>query len=261
MSPDNQIMIAISEQYGAALKMLEDTIVECDEGLWQDSNRDTVISQVIYHTLFFVDFYLSKNEDEREIFKGKYGDDGQSFHEPNKIFTKDQLTTYLQEIKEKADKRFNDLTIQMLNDESVFEWHGSSVLSSLLYNLRHIMLHVGALHVRLNAVGQQALRWVNKFPEDEGERLNSLGFNYIQSGNLTEAEKIYVKLSTDSENPLFYYNLACCYSLQGKLEQSIETLTTCLKFDRKGRFKKLAKTDNDFSNLRETPEFERLITT
>ena len=141
MTSDNQILQALSEQYGAALKMLENTIQECHEGLWKDSKTETVISQVVYHTLFYVDFYLSKNKAERESFKGKYGDDGQSFHEPDKFYTKEQLINYLQEIKEKANKRFNDLNIQELKEEPVFEWHGSSVLSSLLYNLRHIMLH------------------------------------------------------------------------------------------------------------------------
>ena len=261
MSDDSQLTQAISEQYGAALKMLEETVTKCDEGLWQttDKDTDTVISQVIYHTLFFVDFYLSKNKTERETFKGKYGDDGESFHEPNKFYTKEQLTTYLQEIKEKADKRFNDLTIQELNGESVFEWHGSSVLSSLLYNLRHIMLHVGALHVRLNAVGEIPLRWVSKTPEEEGTEMHEYGLWHLQHGNLTEAEKIYVELSTNSKNPLFYYNLACCYSLEQKQEKAIETLKTCLQLDQQGRFKDLAKTDKDFTNVREVQMFMELI--
>ncbi|MFW9929042.1 MAG: tetratricopeptide repeat protein, partial [Candidatus Thorarchaeota archaeon] len=126
--------------------------------------------------------------------------------------------------------------------------------------LRHIMLHVGALHVRLNAVGKMPLRWVSKIPEEEGTELHEMGLYYLQNGNLSEAEKIYVELCTDSENPLFYYNLACCYSLQKNMEQSIKTLKKCLNFDQNGRFKNLAKTDKDFINMREIPEFNQLIT-
>jgi tetratricopeptide (TPR) repeat protein len=258
MSSENQLTKAIAEQYGAALKMLENTIKECDEGLWQDSKTDTVISQVVYHTLYYVDYYLSKNKAEKESFKGKYGRDGGSFHEPDKIFTKGQLTNYLQEIMEKADKRFNNITIQELVNKPVFEGQGSSLLSSLLYDLRHIMLHVGALHVRVNAQEKKPLRWISTYPEEEGEEKNDLAFWNLQNGNLPEAEKLYKELCTNSENSLFYYNLACCYARQGKVEQTIETLKTCLKYDN-GRFKELAKNDVDFANVRDKTEFSQLL--
>lgn len=172
MTADTQIMQAISEQYGAALKMLENTIVECDEELWQDSKTDTIISQVIYHTLYFVDFYLSKNEVERDSFDGKYGDDVDTFHEPNRLFTKEQLTTYLHEVKDKVEKRFKELTIQELNGPPLFEKQGSSKLSNLLNDLRHVMLHVGALHVRLNAVGKRPLQWISRVQNGEKTEKN-----------------------------------------------------------------------------------------
>lgn len=260
MKADTQIMQAVSEQYAAALKMLEDTVTKCDAALWQDSTTETVISQVIYHTMFFVDFYLSKNKAERESFKGKYGDDGGSFHEPDRLFTKEQLTTYVQEIKEKANELFSELTIDDLNKQPVFEWHGSSELSSLLYNLRHIMLHVGALHVRINAVGNNMpLRWVSKIPEEENAEMNETGVWHLQQGNLTEAEKIFVTLTAGSKNATFYYNLACCYALQKKLDQSLETLQTCFHYDQSGRFKQYAKTDKDFTNIRELDAFKQLL--
>lgn len=260
MTADTQLMEAISEQYGAALHMLENTITKCDQGLWENTTTETVISQVIYHTLFYVDFYLSKNKAEREAFKGKYGDDGESFHEPDKLFTKEQLTAYVQEIKQKANKRFNELTIQELNGEPVFEWHGSSELSSLLYNLRHIMLHVGALHVRINSIGNNMpLRWISKIPEEEGAEMGDLAFWHLQQGNLPEAEKIYYELSTRTKNPTIYYNLACCYSRQEKVEQSLKTLKTCLELDQNGRFKELAKTDKDFTNVRGLEAFKQLL--
>lgn len=166
MSANTIISKALGEQYGAALTMLENTVINCDEDLWQDYKRETVISQVIYHTLFFVDYYLSKNKSERGNFKAKLGDDlmGERTDgmEWNKIFSRVELLDYLQVVRIKADKYFKNLTIETLNSEPVFEWHGNSVLSSLLYDLRHIMLHVGALHVRLNAVGKKPLKWVSK---------------------------------------------------------------------------------------------------
>lgn len=260
MSFENQIMKAISEQYGAGFKMLEDIIVTCPVGLWYDStSAKASINQVVYHTLYGADKHLLRNEAEKYSFKGKYGEISELIHDSDKAYTKDQLTEYLKEIKEKADKRFQDLTIYELNEASLFFWHGSSVLSSLLYGLRHIMLHIGALHVRVNNEGKIPLRWVCKYPEEEGAELTYKAFFYQQNGNSAKAEKIFMELIADSDNPLFYYNLACFYSVQKKSGKSIEYLKKCLKFDNTNRFKSLAKTDKDFANLRELQEFDQLI--
>ena len=75
--------------------------------------------------------------------------------------THNQLLDYLSDIKEKAKNRFGDLTSDELIQRSVFEWHGKSILSSLLYNLRHLMLHIGALNLRLHRKGVKLDNWVN----------------------------------------------------------------------------------------------------
>lgn len=158
----------MSEQYGAALMMLENIITSCQTELWEDAKSEPIISQVAYHTLFFIDFYLSKDSEERESFQGKLGADYMGERtdgmEWEKIYSKKELLDYLGDIRQKANTRFTNLTLEEVQDESLFHWHGSSVLSSLLYNLRHIMLHVGALHVRLNLVGKKPMKWVSKAP-------------------------------------------------------------------------------------------------
>lgn len=165
LSTNQQISNSISEQYGAAFLMLENIIKNCEDELWNDANREPIISQIVYHTFFFIDYYLSKNKEERENFKAKLGDDKMGERSDGlkweKIYSKDELLDYLIDIRKKANYRFTDLTLEELNDESIFEWHGSSVLSSLTYNLRHIMLHVGALHVRLNMVAKEPQKWVS----------------------------------------------------------------------------------------------------
>ncbi|MFX0212171.1 MAG: hypothetical protein ACFFDT_39725 [Candidatus Hodarchaeota archaeon] len=81
--------------------------------------------------------------------------------ECNKIYSKKELLDYLGDIRQKANTRFTNITLEELQDESLFDWRDSSILSSLLYNLRHIMLHVGALHVRLNMVGKEPMKWLS----------------------------------------------------------------------------------------------------
>lgn len=163
---NKQLSTAISEQYGAAFQMLENIVNNCEETLWNDADREPIISQIVYHTFFFIDYYLSNTKKERENFQGKLGDDKMGERtdgmEWNKIYTKDELLGYLSDIRQIANKRCSELSLDELNEKSLFDWHGSSVLSSLLYNLRHIMLHVGALHVRLNAVAKEPQKWVSR---------------------------------------------------------------------------------------------------
>lgn len=165
-SLNKSISTSIAEQYGASIKMLENIVQNCEVELWEDTNREPIISQIIYHSLFFLDYYLSKNKTEREAFKGRLGDDKMGERTDgmlwDKIYTRAELQEYISFIREKAKKRFDELSLEELNSQSVFEWHGSSILSSLLYNLRHVMLHVGALHVRLNAVAREPQKWVSK---------------------------------------------------------------------------------------------------
>ena len=242
--------------------MLGDVIVQCNDELWEDFSKEVVISQVVYHAVSTCDFYLSKNKDERESFESKYGEDDGSFHDPDKKFTKQQLTDYLTDVKVKASKRFQNLTMQELNNDPVFEWHGTSVMGSILYDLRHLMLHIGALHVRLNATGKEPLAWVSKIYGDERDKkdeMNRQGVSYLQKGNYDEAEKIFLSLCENSEEPNYYYNLACCYSLQGNPEKSIDTFKTCLKYDKVGRFKDYAKKDRDFDKIRELSAFKELL--
>ena len=263
MSTNTPLIQGISEQFGAALKMVEDIIVECNDELWNDFNQQVVVSQVVYHTLSSMYFFLSKDKNERDAFHGKYGDEDGDLHLPDRKLTKKQLTDYLEEVKAKANSRFKELTIEELNQPPLFDWHGTSVLGSFFYNLRHAMLHIGALHVRVNAVNKSPLRWVSKIYGDERdkrEEMNSRGVAYLQQGNLDEAEKIYLELiETYKDDPLFYYNLACCYSLQKNSNKSIDTLKTCLELDKDKRFKETAKKDSDFDNVRELTEFKNLL--
>ena len=262
MSSNTKLIQGISEQYLAGLKMLEDIIIQCNDELWQDFTQEIVVSQVVYHAIGSCDFYLAKNKSERESFEDKYGKDDETFHDPNLKLTKKQLTDYLDEVKVKAKKRFNDLTVQELNNDPLFEWHGTSVLGSILYDLRHLMLHVGALHVRVNVSGKEPLPWISKIYGDERdkkEEMNRQGVTYLQKGDLKEAEKLFMELCENSEEPIYFYNLACCYSLQGDSEKSVDTLKICLKYDKTDRFKDLAKKDTDFTKIRDLPAFKELL--
>src|SRR5437868_4335107 len=47
------------QQFGAAIDMLENAVVACPEQLWSDRAQRPEFWYVVYHTLFFLDLYLS----------------------------------------------------------------------------------------------------------------------------------------------------------------------------------------------------------
>ena len=54
-----------------------------------------------------------------------------------------------------------------------------------------------------------------------------------------------------------YYNKACCYGLQQKIELAIETLQQAIALDAECRA--MAKTDSDFDGIRQDERFRALI--
>ena len=83
--------------------------------------------------------------------------------------------------------------------------------------------------------------------------------NYIKLGKYNEA--IFDLSKTIELKPkdveAYYYNRACCYSLLGNSGNAIQDLSKSINIDSK--FRAMAKTDKDFDNIRNTPDFKRLV--
>ncbi|MFX1425856.1 MAG: DinB family protein [Promethearchaeota archaeon] len=154
---------ALNEQYGAAIGMLEQNLKSCPDEVWDDRIGGPPFWQVAYHAMWYLDWYLSDSKDARNNFKWKFGRKIPNAlrNTSELVLTQEQLFEYLSEIKEKAKSRFDNLTSDELIQPSIFEWHGNSVLSSVLYNLRHVMLHIGALNLRLHRKGVKLDNWVS----------------------------------------------------------------------------------------------------
>jgi hypothetical protein len=153
---------AFKEQYGAAIRMLGKSVRKCPEEVWDDKADVPPYWHIAYHAMWFLDWYLSDSKEARESFKSKFGEESsQDLNKtPEITLTPEQLLDYLSDIKEKAKHRFTDITPDDLIEPSIFEWHGNSVLSSILYNLRHVMNHIGALNLRLRQKGVKLDSWV-----------------------------------------------------------------------------------------------------
>lgn len=263
MSTNNTIINELSQQYLATLKMIEELIIKCKDELWQDYSHPVVISQLVYHIISSADYFLLKTNNERNSFKPKYGNSGFIFNDPAKNFSKRQLLDHLAEVQEKATKLFSNLTVEELTGEPMYEATDSfSLFGSLMFNLRHLMNHIGALRARLTLLGNEPLPYVNAIYGDERDTwvdMDDQGVTLIQQGKLDEAEKIYLDICANSNIPIYHYNLACVYSRKGNREKALDSLKVCLKFDKRAVFRELVKTDSDLENIRYLPTFQQLM--
>ena len=153
---------ALQEQYGAAIQMLKNVMKSCPKDIWANKNDKPQFWQVVYHTMWGLDWYLADSEEERENFESKFGKEySWELNTPSeKNLSRAKLFEYLTEIKMKAKRRCEKLSYDESILKPIYEWHGNSMFSSLLYNMRHVMLHVGALNLRLHSKGVKLKNWV-----------------------------------------------------------------------------------------------------
>ena len=88
--------------------------------------------------------------------------------------------------------------------------------------------------------------------------MKSLGFLLGEQGRHKEVEKIYHDiLEFNQDDAGIYFNLACLYGLQLKISESIKYLKRAI--DKDPKYKEMARTDNDFDLIRDTPKFQELL--
>ena len=152
------------QQFGAAIDMLENALRACPEGLWSDRSRRPEFWYGVYHTLFWLDLYLSDSVERfapPAPFTLDELDPAGLF--PERPYTKDELLAYLEHGRQKCRA-----TIAALTDEKAgqlfhgFGWVDVSMAELLLYNMRHVQHHAAQLNLILRQTIDSAPRWVAK---------------------------------------------------------------------------------------------------
>lgn len=161
------------QQFGAAIDMLENAIDACPDEVWSDPSKrpewpaNDVVGYwyLIYHTLFFLDFYLTDvpQEEFRPPAPFTLDELDPAGLLPERPFTKEELRPYLE-----YDRRKVRSVIAALDDKDAFERKTRTkpdmgMVELLLYNMRHVQHHTAQLHLILRQrTGAAAPRWVSK---------------------------------------------------------------------------------------------------
>jgi hypothetical protein len=150
-------------QFGAAIDMLENALQACPDTLWGDRIGNSEFWYIAFHSLFYLDLYLSKSDkgftppppftldemDERGLL-------------PDRVYSKEELLKYLNHGREKCQSVIRAMTEAQFSEHCGFDWLDLSVAEVLLYNMRHVQHHAAQLNLLLSKANVPAPRWVRK---------------------------------------------------------------------------------------------------
>ena len=159
---------AVINQTKAALCTLSQCISSCPETQWNEPHGDYPFSQVVFHTLFFTDYYLEHDEssfkeqafhrENREFF-GDYEE--LEWKEPVNLYERRQCEVYLEFCIDKCEATLQADDPETLKGPSGFSTKLFSRAELYIHLIRHIQHHAAQLGLRLQLITGNELPWVN----------------------------------------------------------------------------------------------------
>ena len=149
-------------QFGAAIDMLDNAIAACPDALWGDRARQPEFWYVAYHTLFYLDLYLSPQLDgfaPPAPFTLDELDPAGIL--PERVYTRDEMRAYLRHGRDKCRAAIEAMTDEEAGRRAGFHWLEMTRAELLLYNLRHVQHHAAQLNLILRQATGAAPGWVS----------------------------------------------------------------------------------------------------
>jgi len=152
---------ALWRQFGAAIDMLEGAIVQCPDSLWSDRSRRPEYWYVVYHTIFWLDYYLCESPEAYAppppFTTSEFDPSGRL---PDRVYTQEELRAFLEHGRRRCRETIAALTEERARRPIQFVSVGGTTLEMLFYNLRHVQHHVGQLYLILREVVDATPGWV-----------------------------------------------------------------------------------------------------
>src|SRR6266516_582860 len=152
---------ALWQQFGATIDMLENALLACPSTHWHgrlcsdhsdhpQPPESAAFWYITYHTLFFLDLYLSGSlEGFAPPAPFTLDELDPAGLLPERPYTKNELQIYLQHGRKKCRAANEALTDESGCRRCGFEWLDVSVAELLLYNMRHVQHHAAQLNLIL----------------------------------------------------------------------------------------------------------------
>lgn len=155
---------AIWQQFHAAIDMLGNAIEACPDAVWFDQGRNA-FWYLAFHTLFWVDLYLSEEDESRFHPPLPFGltELDRTGILPERAYAKDELLAYLGHCRKKLNAVMARMTEAWAANPCPFsDDRKMSNGELLLYNMRHVQHHAAQLNTLLRQKTDSAPDWVSK---------------------------------------------------------------------------------------------------
>lgn len=171
---------ALWRQFGAAIEMLRNAIDDCPDSLWQmpiytDRERPdlTQFWYVAYHSLFWLDFYLTPSEEEEFAPPSPFtlSELDPAGIVPDPPYDRATLQRYADYCRQKCHRVTTTLTDVDAASASQFVRGGQQLthFELHLYNMRHVQEHAGQLAMAIGQQGDYDSQWVGVANKDTGK--------------------------------------------------------------------------------------------
>jgi len=160
---------ALVGQFGASLSMLNECVVQCPDECWEGHVGGYAFWHVAYHTLFYTDLYLSRDEQSFRL-PSFHREDYQFFgHRPwppfeaivaETPYAKEVILQYVGMCRDKASESIAAETAESLEGPCGFWWYELPRTEFHLNNLRHIQHHAAQLSLYLRKSAGVEIDWV-----------------------------------------------------------------------------------------------------
>ena len=152
---------AVWGQFGAAIDSLELAIDACPDSLWGDRSRFPEYWYVVYHTLFFLDYYTSDSDEgyaPPAPFTLTELDPAGVL--PDRVYSKEEMRRFLEHGRQKLRAKIAAMTDEKAASRCAFR--ELNELEFLLYQMRHVQHHMAQLNLILRQVIDSAPNWVGR---------------------------------------------------------------------------------------------------
>lgn len=151
------------QQLGATIDMLQRAMQACPNELWGDQSQEPQFWYIAYHTIFFLDFYMSDSlEDFKPPAPFTLSELDPAGVMPERIYTKEELQTYLEHGREKCKGAIEALTDENADERFRYGRIDISRAELFLYKIRHVQHHAAQLNLMLRHKNEPPPRWVVK---------------------------------------------------------------------------------------------------
>lgn len=157
----------LTNQFEAAFCTLNRCVERCPDDGWDGPVGNLAFSQVVFHTLFFADYYLEASDKtlRQQPFHSANTEAFQDYEElqtrkQTLLYEKRFIERYLIHCRTKAIKVLQEESEETLSEPCRFPRKPSMSRAELhVYNLRHIQHHISQLSLRLRLDWEEDIPW------------------------------------------------------------------------------------------------------